>query len=62
MKAVSVSIDADTYYQVLTFLEIAVRALEQQRQVYVYQPEEVLALHKSMINSAHFIFPESNNG
>ena len=51
-----VSIDADTYYAVRTFLSVAHTALEQKREIYSYTPDEISALFYSMLVSADFIF------
>ena len=51
-----VSIDADTYYAVRTFLSVAHTALEQKREIYAYSPDEISALFHSMLDSADFIF------
>lgn len=61
MKVTRVSIDADTYYAVRTFLSVAVGALEQKREIYSYRPEEILALFDSMLTNADFIFPADSN-
>ena len=61
MNVKRVSIDADTYYAVRTFLSVAVGALEQKREIYSYRPEEILALFESMLNNADFIFPADSN-
>lgn len=53
-----VTIDADTYYAVRTFLSVAHTALEQKREIYAYRPEEISALFNSMLDSADFIFGE----
>lgn len=53
-----VSIDADTYYAVRTFLSVAVGALEQKREIYAYRPDEINALFESMLTNADFIFGE----
>ena len=51
-----VSIDADTYYAVRTFLSVAVGALEQKREIYAYRPDEISALFNSMLENADFIY------
>jgi hypothetical protein len=56
-----VSIDADTYYSVRTFLSVAHTALEQKREIYAYTPEEISALFHSMLDSADFIFPSEGD-
>ena len=61
MNVTRVSIDADTYYDVRTFLSVAVGALRQERQIYSYKPEEILALYDSMLTNADFIFPADSN-
>ena len=53
-----VTIDADTYYAVRTFLSVAHTALEQKREIYAYRPEEISALFNSMLDSADFICGE----
>lgn len=53
-----VTIDADTYYAVRTFLSVAHTALEQKREIYAYRPEEISALFNSMLDSADFVFGE----
>ena len=53
-----VTIDADTYYAVRTFLSVAHTALEQKREIYAYRPEEISALFNSRLDSADFIFGE----
>jgi hypothetical protein len=61
MKVTRVSIDADTYYDVRTLLSVAVGALRQERQIYSYKPEEILALYDSMLTNADFIFPADSS-
>ena len=56
-----VTIDADTYYAVRTFLSVAHSALEQKREVYAYTPDEISALFHSMLDSADFIFPSEGD-
>lgn len=51
-----VTIDADTYYAVRTFLSVAHTALEQKREIYAYSPDEISALFHSMLDNADFIF------
>lgn len=51
-----VTIDADTYYAVRTFLSVAHSALEQKREIYAYTPDEISVLFNSMLDSADFIF------
>ena len=53
-----VTIDADTYYAVRTFLSVAHTALEQKREIYAYTPDEISVLFNSMLDSADFIFGE----
>ena len=53
-----VTIDADTYYAVRTFLSVAHTALEQKREIYAYTPEEISEMFNSMLDSADFIFGE----
>lgn len=61
MNVTRVSIDADTYYDVRTFLSVAIGALRQERQIYSYKHEEILALYDSMLTNADFIFPTDSN-
>ena len=58
MNVTRVSIDADTYYAVRTFLSVAHTALEQKREIYAYTPEEISEMFNSMLDSADFIFGE----
>ena len=53
-----VTIDADTYYAVRTFLSVAHTALEQKREIYAYTPDEISLLFHSMLENADFIFGE----
>jgi len=53
-----VTIDADTYYAVRTFLSVAHTALEQKREIYAYTPEEISEMFHSMLDSADFVFGE----
>jgi len=53
-----VTIDADTYYAVRTFLSVAHSALEQKREIYAYTPDEISVLFHSMLENADFIFGE----
>jgi hypothetical protein len=53
-----VTIDADTYYAVRTFLSVAHTALEQKREIYAYTPDEISEMFNSMLDSADFIFGE----
>jgi hypothetical protein len=53
-----VTIDADTYYAVRTFLSVAHSALEQKREIYAYTPDEISVLFHSMLENADFIFAE----
>ena len=56
-----VTIDADTYYAVRTFLSVAHSALEQKREIYAYTPDEISALFHSMLDSADFVFPSEGD-
>jgi hypothetical protein len=53
-----VTIDADTYYAVRTFLSVAHTALEQKREIYAYTPDEISEMFNSMLDSADFIIGE----
>jgi hypothetical protein len=56
-----VTIDADTYYAVRTFLSVAHSALEQKREIYAYTPDEISALFHSMLDNADFVFPSEGD-
>ena len=53
-----VTIDAETYYAVRSFLMTAENAVAEQRRIYVWRAEEITEMLKSLNNDASFSFGE----
>jgi hypothetical protein len=53
-----VTIDADTYYTIRSFLMTAEGAVSEQRRIYVWQPDEITKMIESLNNDASFSFAE----